>query len=85
MYMHTHTGQARVDGIVCDIREEEKIAYLQRVNDAGVSNIEMECTAMASLCAMTGVKCAVVCVTLLDRLQGDQVRWGVCIPYAGYK
>ena len=33
----------------------------------------MEATAMASLCYKAGVKCAIVCVALLDRLQGDQV------------
>ena len=60
--------------MVCDIKHEEKLAYLRQVNDAGVSNIEMECTALASLCRLTGVKCAVICVALLDRLEGDQVR-----------
>ena len=30
---------------------------------------------MASLCHMTGVKCAVVCVALLNRLNGDQVEF----------
>ena len=33
----------------------------------------MEATALASLCNKVGVKCAIVCVTLLDRLHGDQV------------
>ena len=63
-----------MDGIVCEIEEKEKMQYLKEVNDAGISNIEMECTAMASLCRQASVKCAVVCVTLLDRLKGDQVR-----------
>ena len=47
--------------------------HLRRVREAGISNIEMECTAIASLCYHTKVKCAVVCVTLVDRLKGDQV------------
>ena len=62
-----------MDGVVCEIEEKEKMEYLQKVNDAGVSNIEMECTALASLCHLCSVKCAVVCVALLDRLKGDQV------------
>ena len=62
-----------MDGVICEIDHEKKMKYLEEVRNAGVSNIEMECTAMASLCNMAGVKCAVVCVTLLDRLKGDQV------------
>ena len=73
-YVTVCSGQARVDGVVCEIStHQEKLTYLQRVKEAGISNIEMECTAIASLCKMTGVKCAVVCVALLDRLKGDQV------------
>ena len=48
--------------------------HLKKVRDAGVKNIEMECTALASLCHHTNVKCAVVCVALLNRLKGDQVN-----------
>lgn len=66
-------GQGRVDGAVCKHNEDQKMAFLKRARDRGVRNIEMECTAMASLCGLTGYKCAIVCVTLLDRLQGDQV------------
>ena len=52
------------------------MAYLQRVKEAGVVNIEMECVALGALCHRAGVKCAVVCVTLVDRLLGDQVGRG---------
>ncbi len=47
--------------------------YLEKIKEAGVSNIEMESIAIASLCHQMKVKCAVVCVALLDRLHGDQV------------
>ena len=47
--------------------------HLHQLKDKGIVNIEMECTAISSLCYQTNVKCAVVCVTLLDRLKGDQV------------
>ena len=70
-------GQARMDGVVCEISQEKKLAYLQQVKEAGIRNIEMECTAMASLCKLTGVKCAVVCVALLNRLEGDQVNYNL--------
>ncbi len=71
-----------MDGIVCEIDEREKMKYLRDANEAGISNIEMECTAIASLCRLASVKCAVVCVTLLDRLKGDQVYY-VAIFFSG--
>ena len=39
----------------------------------GVTNMEMEALVFASLTHKAGIRSAVVCVTLLDRLQGDQV------------
>ena len=44
-----------------------------RLRDAGVTNIEMESTAFTALTYKAGFKSAVVCVTLLDRLNEDQV------------
>ncbi len=72
-HTHTATGQGRMDRAVCEFTEDKKLPYLKRLQQAGVVNIEMECTAMASICHKTGMKCLVVCVTLLDRLSGDQV------------
>lgn len=43
-----------------ELTPEKKQAYLQRAKEAGVKNIEMESSAVASLCKLTGVKCAVV-------------------------
>ena len=40
----------------------------------GVSNMEMEALVFAALTNMAGIRSAVVCVTLLDRLKGDQVH-----------
>ncbi len=62
-----------MDGLACTHVEEEKMAYLKKLKEVGICNIEMECTALSSICAMTKVKCAVVCVALLDRFNGDQV------------
>ena len=36
--------------------------------------MEMEATVFAALTHKAGIKSAVVCVTLLNRLKGDQVR-----------
>ena len=45
-----------------------------RLKEAGVTNIEMESTAFTALTHKAGFKSAVVCVTLLDRLNEDQVE-----------
>ncbi|XP_033624125.1 uridine phosphorylase 2-like [Asterias rubens] len=69
-----YEGQARIDGAICDHTLEDKIEYLKAAYDAGVRNIEMEGTCLAAMCHKSGIKGAVVCVTLLDRLLGDQVN-----------
>ena len=55
--------------------------YLKTVAEAGVKNMEMEALVFGALTHMAGIRSAVVCVTLLDRLKGDQVTstfffWG---------
>ena len=49
-------------------------SFLQKVYDAGVRNIEMESVCFAAMCKRAGVAAAILCVTLLDRLKGDQVE-----------
>lgn len=43
------------------------------LSSKGVVNIEMESTIFAALTYHAGIKAAVVCVALLNRLNGDQV------------
>ncbi|XP_068182270.1 uridine phosphorylase 1-like [Antennarius striatus] len=71
--MDFYEGQARLDGAFCSFTEKEKLEYLQKAHEAGVCNIEMESTVFAAMCKLSGLQAAVVCVTLLDRLQGDQL------------
>ncbi|KPJ18578.1 Uridine phosphorylase 1 [Papilio machaon] len=68
-----YRGQARLDGPFCDYTEEDKLAFLRKLSALGVRNIEMEATAFAAMTREAGVRAADVCVTLLDRLNGDQV------------
>ncbi|NP_001011119.1 uridine phosphorylase 1 [Xenopus tropicalis] len=68
-----YEGQARLDGAFCSYTEEEKMQYLKAAYDAGVRNIEMESSVFAAMCNISGLKAAVVCVTLLNRLEGDQI------------
>lgn len=68
-----YEGQGRLDGAFCEFTETDKMAYLEKLRDFGVVNIEMECTIFAALTHYAGIKAAIICVTLLDRLKGDQV------------
>ncbi|KAF7669434.1 hypothetical protein LDENG_00186170 [Lucifuga dentata] len=68
-----YEGQARLDGAFCSYSEKDKQDYLRKASNAGVCNIEMESSAFASMCKLSGLRAAVVCVTLLDRLMGDQL------------
>ncbi|XP_037522798.1 LOW QUALITY PROTEIN: uridine phosphorylase 1-like [Rhipicephalus sanguineus] len=68
-----YEGQGRLDGAFCDYTDQEKQQFMERLRSVGVVNIEMEATLFAAMCHHAGIKGAVVCVTLLDRLKGDQV------------
>ena len=68
-----YEGQGRLDGAFCSYTEQDKLAFLDRIHRKGVRNIEMESLPFAAFCTSAGIKCATVCVTLLDRLQGDQI------------
>ncbi|CAG4966055.1 unnamed protein product [Colias eurytheme] len=68
-----YRGEARTDGAFCDYTEDDKQTYLQKLLQLGVKNMEMEATAFAHFTSAAGVRAADVCVTLLDRLLGDQV------------
>ncbi|XP_056141631.1 uridine phosphorylase 1 isoform X2 [Lampris incognitus] len=71
--MDFYEGQARLDGAFCSYSEKDKQEYLTKAYDAGVCNIEMESSVFAAMCKLSGLRAAVVCVTLLDRLKGDQL------------
>jgi len=68
-----YEGQGRLDGAICEYKESDKMAYLQEVASKGVTNMEMEALVFAALTHLAGIRSAVVCVTLLDRLKGDQI------------
>ena len=70
-----YEGQGRLDGAFCDYEEADKMAFLQRLQEAGVANIEMEATGFAAFCHRAGVPGAIVCVAIVNRLQGDQVSF----------
>lgn len=68
-----YEGQGRTDGAFCEYTNEDKLSFLNEIHNKGVVNIEMESLGFASICHHAGIRAAVICVTLLDRLKGDQV------------
>ncbi|XP_065366544.1 uridine phosphorylase 1 [Calliphora vicina] len=69
-----YEGQGRLDGASCHYSESDKMAFIQQCYDKGIRNIEMEATMFASLTKHVGVKAADICVTLINRLNGDQIQ-----------
>ncbi|CAH1995049.1 unnamed protein product [Acanthoscelides obtectus] len=69
-----YEGQGRLDGAFCEYTEADKMAFLKNLKEKhNVTNIEMEIIPFAALTHHAGIRAAVVCVALLDRLRGDQV------------
>jgi uridine phosphorylase len=66
--------QFRLDGAVCLETPESKMAWLEWLDENGVGNIEMEGAMIAGYLNHWGfAKFAMICCTLLNRLEGDQV------------
>ncbi|XP_028967847.1 uridine phosphorylase 1-like [Galendromus occidentalis] len=69
-----YEGQARLDGAFCDYTAACKQAFLSELHsERGVTNIEMESSVFSAMCHHAGIKAAVVCVTIVERLQEDQI------------
>ncbi|VDL96826.1 unnamed protein product [Schistocephalus solidus] len=65
--------QGRLDGAICEYSKEEKLEFLKKAYSLGVRNIEMESLGFAAFCQHLGIRAAVLCVTLVDRLKSDQI------------
>lgn len=68
-----YEGQGRVDGAFCEYSMEDKMDFLKKCHQEGVRNIEMESLCFTGLLNHANIKAAVVCVSLVNRLNGDQV------------
>jgi len=68
-----YEGQSRLDGAFCEYTLENKQTYLEHLQSQQVKNIEMESLAFAALTSRANIRGAVVCVAILNRLNGDQV------------
>jgi uridine phosphorylase len=66
--------QFRLDGAICMETPESKMRWLRWLEEHGVRNIEMEGAMIAGYLNHWGFRrFAMVCCTLLNRLEGDQV------------
>jgi uridine phosphorylase len=66
--------QFRLDGAVCMETPESKMAWLEWINAEGVRNIEMEGAMFAGYLNHWGFpRFAMICTTIVNRLEGDQV------------
>merc|ERR1712036_177862 len=71
-----YLGQGRSDGAFCDYDETTKMQYLQELyEEYGVINIEMEAHILSAFTYRAGIKCAIVCTTIVNRLHGDQIQY----------
>uniref|UniRef100_T1J0D2 Uridine phosphorylase n=1 Tax=Strigamia maritima TaxID=126957 RepID=T1J0D2_STRMM len=68
-----YEGQGRLDGAFCDYSAHDKFTFLKKLEDCGVKNIEMEASAFAAFCHRSGIKGGIICVTLVNRINGDQI------------
>ena len=68
-----YEGQGRIDGAFCEYSLEDKMEFLKKCHENGIRNIEMESLCFTGLLHHAKIKAAVVCVSLVNRLDGDQV------------
>jgi uridine phosphorylase len=67
--------QLRLDGAICLETPESKMAWLEALDASGVHNIEMEGAMFAGYLNYWGFpRFAMICTTILNRLEGDQVN-----------
>lgn len=65
--------QCRMDGSTCRFSSEDRLDFLHKLKSKHIMNIEMEGVTFAGYCYEANVNFAIICVGLLNRLEGDQV------------
>lgn len=74
--------QARLDGAICEYTECDKMAFLKKAYELGVRNLEMESLGFAAFCRRLKIKAAVICATLVNRLESDQLSAPVSVMHS---
>lgn len=69
-----YLGQCRFDGAIKPRYDKEmQQEFFKKIMEKDIYNFEMESVALASFCARAHIPAAMIAVTILDRLHGDQV------------
>lgn len=68
-----YAAQGRIDGAIVHHTKEQKDQFIRKAHGLGVRNMEMEAPQFASFTKELGIKSAIVCSALLNRMNGDQV------------
>ncbi len=69
-----YLGQGRFDGAIAPQKDLAfRTNYFKEVRDLGIRNFEMESTAMAAFCHEVAIPSTMIAVTLINRLDGDQI------------
>lgn len=69
-----YMGQARFDGLLRPKYDDKKrMEYFKKIQSLNILNFEMESTALAAFCNRARIPATMIAVTLLNRLQGDQI------------
>ncbi|XP_055336836.1 uridine and thymidine phosphorylase-like isoform X2 [Paramacrobiotus metropolitanus] len=77
-----YEDQARLDGAFCDFDAQQRLDFLTHCATAhGIRNIEMESLCFAAMTHRAGLRAAVVCVALLNRLTSDKVTGDVEVHF----
>lgn len=66
-----YQGQGRLDGAICGYTATDQKEFFRKLHSLGVRNIEMESAGLLAFAHKVGIKAAVVCVTLVNRLEAD--------------
>ncbi|CAL1536191.1 unnamed protein product [Lymnaea stagnalis] len=66
-----YQGQGRIDGSFCDYSKEDQRRFLQKLQELGVVNIEMESAGVLGMAGKVGIRAAVVCVVIVNRLEAE--------------
>uniref|UniRef100_A0A0B7B5N8 Nucleoside phosphorylase domain-containing protein n=1 Tax=Arion vulgaris TaxID=1028688 RepID=A0A0B7B5N8_9EUPU len=61
-----------MDGSFCDYEKADKDDFLKQLYDIGVRNMEMESAGVLAMALRVGIKAAVVCSVIVDRLKSDR-------------
>lgn len=69
-----YLGQARFDGALNPKRDlAYRNQYFEKIRAQGIRNFEMESTSMAAFCNSTQIPATMIAVTLVNRMDGDQI------------